>query len=108
MKQLKRIASFKRRNWPLGLYRVAGESMQPALVDGQLLLGWRWGVPMAGRVVVARQGRPLVKRVAVIGEAGVWLLGDNAPASTDSRQFGHVPADKIEAVIIWPRCSAAA
>jgi nickel-type superoxide dismutase maturation protease len=104
MKQLRKIVNF-RLSWPLGLYRVEGQSMSPALTPGQLLLGWRWGRPKAGQVVVARRGFPLVKRIAATSSEGVWLLGDNPGASTDSRTFGHFEAKSIEAVIIWPLCN---
>ena len=102
--------------WPFGLYRVAGESMLPALAPGDLLLGWRWSRPRPrpGRVVVARgpAGRPLVKRVARLAAVptpaavdapadGFWLLGDNAAASTDSRHFGVISGRDIEAAIIF-------
>ncbi len=90
-----------RRLWPLGLYRVAGESMLPTYPAGATLMGWRWGRPAVGQVVVARQaGRPLVKRLVRIVPAGLWLQGDNAARSTDSRHFGAVPPAAVEAIII--------
>lgn len=90
-----------RRWWPLGLYRVAGDSMQPTYPAGATLLGSSWLKPRAGRIVVARHGgRLLIKRVLRLEPAGLWLQGDNTAASTDSRQFGHVPLAAVEAVII--------
>lgn len=87
--------------WPLGLYRVTGESMQPTYSPGDTLLGWRWFKPRPGQVVVAyHEGRPLIKRVKRAANNHVWLEGDNAAASTDSRQFGAVSIAQIEAVII--------
>lgn len=108
MKRLKRIASFRRFDWPLGLYRVSGRSMHPVLSEGQLIVGWRWAGPKTGRVVVVQNGRPLVKRVAGVDGQQIWLLGDNPDASTDSRQFGYVQSQQVEAIIIWPRTNAAA
>ena len=96
----------RRFSWPLGLYRVAGDSMRPTLEPGQLLLGWRWGRAKVGDIVVAGYGRPLVKRLAALAESGVWLAGDNPTASTDSRHFGHLSPELIEAVIVWPRHAA--
>lgn len=84
--------------WPLGLYRVAGDSMAPTYRPGDVLLGWRWGAAQANQIVVANVGRPIIKRVARIDPDGYWLEGDNAAASTDSRNFGAV--SRIEAVII--------
>ena len=106
MKRSRKTASSRRFSWPIGLYRVAGDSMRPTLEHGQLLVGWRWGKPLPGKIVVAMRGKPLVKRVTAVSPEGVWLQGDNPGASTDSRQFGKVDAGLIEAVIIWPRHAA--
>jgi phage repressor protein C with HTH and peptisase S24 domain len=90
-----------RRLWPLGFYRVAGDSMLPTYATGATLLGWRWGRPRAGQVVVARRaGRPLIKRLVRVTPAGLWLQGDNAGSSTDSRHFGAVSPTAVEAIII--------
>lgn len=90
------------KRWPVGLYRVAGQSMLPTYQPGDLLVGWHWYRRLRpGRVVVATvDGLPLVKRVSLIDRAGVTLAGDNSPASTDSRHFGPIEPDQIEAVII--------
>lgn len=90
-----------RRLWPLGLYRVAGHSMLPALRPGQLLLGLRWARPRPGQIIVAwHDGRPVIKRLQRHDAAGLWLAGDNPAASTDSRHFGPVSPSQFEAVII--------
>jgi type IV secretory pathway protease TraF len=39
--------------------------------------------------------RTLVKRVAESGPGGVTVLGDNPPASTDSRQLGPLPVAAV-------------
>jgi len=76
--------------------------LAPAFQPGDMLLGWRWARPRVGKVVVAEGpgGRLLIKRVRQIDAAGLWLEGDNAAASTDSRQFGALPPAAFEAVII--------
>jgi nickel-type superoxide dismutase maturation protease len=87
--------------WPLGLYRVAGESMLPTYRPGDTLLGWRWFRPHAGQVVVAvHDGRPLIKRVAQVDGPHIWLLGDNPDASTDSRHFGAISRPALRARVI--------
>lgn len=87
--------------WPLGLYRVAGESMLPSYRPGDTLLGLRWFTPRRGQVVVATHaGRPLIKRLAAISGDHVTLLGDNLAHSTDSRHFGPIPRTQLKAKII--------
>jgi hypothetical protein len=88
---------------------VVGESMLPALRPGDRLLLLRLPTPPGAVVAVVdprEPGRTLVKRVAAGpgGEAtvpgrgrmaagsGYLVLGDNPGASTDSGEFGPVPA----------------
>jgi phage repressor protein C with HTH and peptisase S24 domain len=87
--------------WPLGLYRVAGDSMRPTYAPSDILLGRRWFTPRPSDIVVAHHhGRPIIKRIVSIGPDQVWLEGDNPAASTDSRNFGAVPISSLEAKII--------
>ena len=88
--------------------------MSPTLREGDWLLGVsaRLLPPAPGRIVVFRQPRAgarlSIKRVAVREsgresgrEAGGWfVLGDNPPRSTDSRAYGVVPEERIEAVVV--------
>lgn len=81
--------------------RVEGLSMLPAFAHGKIIVGWRFGRPQVGDVVIARHHKiELIKRVSDIQGGQVYLLGDNPPASTDSRQFGWLPATAIIAVVI--------
>jgi nickel-type superoxide dismutase maturation protease len=93
---------------------VEGLSMAPSLIPGDRLLVESWTyarrAPLPGEVVVAgdpRDGRrELVKRVAALHDGLVDLRGDLPAVSTDSRQFGHVPAASVRwrAVLrYWPR-----
>ncbi len=87
--------------WPLGLYRVVGDSMRPTYRPGDVLLGARWARPRVGQVVVALVGdRPLIKRVAAIDHALIQLAGDNMNESVDSRHFGAIDRSSIRAVIV--------
>lgn len=84
--------------------RVAGGSMLPLLADGAEVLvdpnAYGDRSPTEDDVVVAyhpdRADRSIVKRiVAVLPDSTCILIGDNATASTDSRQFGAIPFDRI-------------
>jgi type IV secretory pathway protease TraF len=74
--------------------------MRPVLHAGDLLLGLRWFRPRVGQIVVAAMDRQLVKRIVRLKEDLVWLEGDNAEASTDSRDFGPVTRSSLEAVVV--------
>ena len=87
--------------WPVGFYRVSGESMLPTYRDGDLLLGWRWFVPKPGQVVVAHTPeRYIIKRVKKVEGVEVWLEGDNTMVSTDSRSYGPFNLKMLEARVI--------
>jgi signal peptidase I len=93
-----------RRGAPFSRYVVEGPSMLPAYAPGQRVLVLRWayvlGAPAAGDAIVLRdpqrEGHLLLKRVAKAPDAlrpepsSVYVLGDNAPESRDSRAFGPV------------------
>ena len=96
-----------RRGWPLGRVEVVGESMLPALVPGDRLLVVR---SRAGRIEVGdivavgdprAPARTMVKRVAARGPGGVTVLGDNAAASTDSRELGPLAPSSIRGRAVY-------
>jgi hypothetical protein len=102
--------------WPWWRVAVAERSMEPALFPGDWLLawrGWRPGQPVrirAGQLVIAphpaRPGLLLVKRATQLHPEGWWLSSDNpAAGAVDSRSFGPVAAELIEARVLlryWP------
>ena len=122
--------------WSVGPCRVAvkGMSMAPALLPGDHLLvrpvhrgttafGFLSARLRRGDLVVLADpespGRWVVKRVAAApgesvdvagrhlrAEAGVVVLGDNAAASTDSRDYGAVPLDAVHGRV-WYRYAPA-
>ena len=100
---------------------VAESSMTPALLPGDSLLvlpagpnglPWLRRAPRVGSIVIAeREGRLDVKRVARSPESApesaphqsdaLWLLGDNAAASSDSRHGGPVPLSALRGLVIF-------
>ncbi|MHB8191444.1 MAG: nickel-type superoxide dismutase maturation protease [Ferrimicrobium sp.] len=89
---------------------VEGESMAPTFLPGdRVLAGRRRCRYRMGQIVVLRdprdRRRQLVKRVVVCTDIGVWVEGDNASASTDSRSFGVVAHRLVQGVVqyrYWP------
>lgn len=83
--------------------------MLPALPAGQIVLGLacsRLNVRPGQVVIVRHNGLEKVKRALRVDPLkGVFVVGDNAAASTDSRQFGWLMPEEVVAVIIWPRRS---
>jgi signal peptidase I len=89
--------------------RVAGSSMEPTLRPGDLLAvrALREEEPAVGQIVVVSSGdREDVKRVTGLPVGGmVWVQGDNAGASTDSRSYGAIPCSAVTGVVAfryWP------
>jgi len=92
---------------------VEGDSMEPALLSEDYVLmdseAYANRLPVLGEVVLAEDprdgGRTLLKRVAELTEAGIELRGDDAARSTDSREFGPVPAALLRGRVLfvyWP------
>ena len=85
--------------------RVEGQSMAPTYRPGQTLTALRrWRRVRPGDVVVVRDPRDahrwLLKRCVARNGALVELRGDNALASTDSRDFGPVTNDVVKWIVI--------
>ena len=82
------------------IFRVEGDSMLPALRDGDLVLINPHADFETGDIVLAqhpfKQSVKIIKRIAEIlpGERYI-LLGDNLPESSDSRAFGAIAAKDI-------------
>lgn len=94
------------REWLLWLIRrrlrmrVTGESMQPILMPGDLVLvdrrAYTADLPKPGDVVVARhphqKNLTIIKRVVAVSEdERLDLRSENSGAGSDSRQFGLIP-----------------
>lgn len=90
---------------PLMIRRVQGHSMVPVLPPGTLVWGLCWFRRLkTEKVIIAEHnGREIVKRIDDIRPEGLFLVGDHAEASTDSRHYGIVPFVSVKAVVVWPR-----
>ena len=87
-------------------YAVSGDSMSPTLKHGDWLLAVSACRlrPRVGRIVVFREprtgGRLAIKRIVARERGGWFVLGDQPARSTDSRAFGAIPDEAIEAVVL--------
>ncbi len=105
--------------WVAVPWTVVGPSMEPTLFPGDRVVvdlrALRGRAPRVGDVVVVLGPHDLamVKRVApppdpTADPAGsgvenglVWVVGDNAADSVDSRTFGPVPRERLLGVVRW-------
>lgn len=86
------------------LRRVEGDSMSPAFPPGKIVFAWRKTTPKVGDVVIVRHHKlELIKRISKLTTEGVYLLGDNAERSTDSRHYGWLPLSSIMGVVVRGR-----
>lgn len=102
MKYLKSSLKPKKLRF-LILRRVVGNSMSPTLTHGQLILASGLIKPkLNSLVLVSHSGLEKVKRLKKMDKNRVYILGDNPAASSDSKDFGWIPASSIIASVIWP------
>ena len=98
------------------LVNVCGNSMLPTYHDGEIVFStriFRKNKIKPGDVMVFRhptvRDRLLIKRVDTVfkdnhGEIqSIYFLGDNAPDSYDSRNFGYVLINDLVSKVIKPR-----
>lgn len=78
--------------------------MVPALRAGQLVVARQTRELKPGDVViVSHNGLEKIKRIEKQQGDLIYLLGDNAASSTDSREFGWIQAKAIVAKVVWPK-----
>ncbi len=75
--------------------RVTGQSMEPALFEGDHVLIEPRSRATEGEIVLCRhpyvRTTQIIKRVTETTPEGMFLEGDNPDQSTDSASFGVVP-----------------
>jgi len=77
--------------------------MLPNLSPGKIVVASSFSKIRVGRAVIfSDQGKDKIKRVAKLEDDKVYLLGDNPKESTDSRQIGWLPSNRVLASVIWP------
>ena len=88
--------------------RVVGVSMLPTFRHGQIIVASTNvdDVHVGDIVMVEHDGLEKIKRVASLRPGGLFLLGDNSAASSDSRAFGWLDASALRAKIVWPHPKA--
>ncbi len=82
------------------IFEIEGESMSPILNEGDLALVNFQAELKEGDIILAHhpfeKGSKLIKRIWKITPDGKYfLIGDNLAKSTDSRNFGELPATDI-------------
>lgn len=78
--------------------------MLPTLVPGQIIIVTRYKKIRVGDVVmIAQGGLEKIKRVELLADGHVYVVGDNLSMSTDSRSFGWLHKSAILGRLVWPR-----
>jgi nickel-type superoxide dismutase maturation protease len=95
---------------PAGWLRIAvsGDSMLPTLHNNDMLLLRRSSRFRPGQLVLLEDHafRLTIKRLSHQIQDQWWVVGDNAEHSIDSRSYGAVSSQQLQAVVIaryWPR-----
>ncbi len=86
-----------------GFAVVEGLSMIPALAPGERVLVRYGSAFHVGDIVLVDRGERVdIKRVVRIEDGHIFVEGDNAEVSTDSRHYGAVTRDAVIAKVVRP------
>lgn len=85
-----------------GVTVVAGDSMQPTISDGSIVIFERWEQERkeGDIVIVKMEEGQIIKRIDEIEGNQIYLLGDNLKESVDSRTFGLVNQSQIVGKVV--------
>lgn len=91
--------------FPFSRFTVYGNSMFPALKQGQDVLIWCWFYePKVGdMVVIKNKGLEKIKRIKKVYKDKIFVEGDNKKESTDSRDFGAILRAEIVGKVVYVR-----
>jgi type IV secretory pathway protease TraF len=78
--------------------------MWPALPPGKIIIATRYfkEIKPNDRVIISHDKLEKIKRVSKMREGRIFVIGDNADSSTDSRHFGWLPPSAVIGKVIWP------
>jgi nickel-type superoxide dismutase maturation protease len=85
--------------------RVQGYSMMPVLPPNTLVLGLKYfrALRINDVIIFYHDGREKMKRIQTIENGNLFVIGDHADASTDSRHFGWISTSTVIAKVVRPR-----
>ncbi len=87
----------KKLNKPFIIRRVVGRSMWPAIRPDQIIVvrGLFIKLRIDDIVIFEHEGKEKIKRIKLIHDNQIYLIGDNPPFSNDSRHFGWLPREVV-------------
>jgi phage repressor protein C with HTH and peptisase S24 domain len=78
--------------------------MLPTFQPGQIVALVRPQRVSVGDIVMfSHDNIEKIKRVARLENGRLYVLGDNATVSTDSRSFGWIGAETVIGKVVWPK-----
>ncbi len=77
--------------------------MLPTLKPGHdiLVLCWFYRLRVGELIALKKDGKEMIKRIQDIRDHKLFVTGDNAKESTDSRSFGWISKSEIIGKVIW-------